>query len=181
MKTYSQFLADAWISPSQKKLRGGTKSPLQVAREKGTDITKVSSSVRRFAEPINDPRHPDIEYSRSDDTHTFKHRKQPIQVSYSPSEKTPNAFVQNTVTTGTPKNRIGAARAMQDMKTAVSFAAKPGTVLQSQPVGTRRASLNSRTQGMSKPDDSGTQSGIVRHRSPKQKQKNTKPLDPINT
>lgn len=181
MKTYSQFLADAWIPPSQKKLRGGTKSPLQVAREKGTDTTKVSGSVRRFAEPINDPRHPDIEYSRSGDTHTFKHRTQPIQVSYSPSEKTPNAFVQNTDSTKTPKNRIAAGKAMQFIKTAVSSTARPGTVIQSQPVGTRRASLNTRTQGMSKPDDSGTQSGIVRHRSPRQLQKNAKPLDSINT
>jgi hypothetical protein len=175
-----KLLDDAWIPPASKRLRGGTESPLSAARKKGTDVNKVRASVNRFAEPINNPRHPDIDYKKDDKTgtHTFTHKKHPIQVKYSAGDK-PGTFIQNTTKTGETTDKVGAARAMQDIKKRVSSSARPGTTLVSQPVGNRRASLNTRTQGMSAPNEKGVQAGIVRHRSPKQKAKGAKPLDPV--
>lgn len=179
-KNYTQLLDDAWIPPASKKLRGGTESPLSAARKKGTDVDKVRASVGRFAEPINNPKHPDIDYKKDDKTgeHTFTHKKHPIQVKYSVGDK-PGTYIQNTTKTGEATDRVGAARAMQDIKKRVSSSARPGTTLVSQPVGNRRASLNTRTQGMSEPNKKGVQGGIVRNRSPKQKARGAKPLDPV--
>ena len=175
-----KLLDDAWIPPASKRLRGGTESPLSAARKKGTDVNKVRASVKTFAEPINNPEHPDIDYKKNEKTgeHTFTHRKHPIQVKYSAGDK-PGTFIQNTTKTGETTDKVGAARAMQDIKKRVSSSARPGTTLVSQPVGNRRASLNTRTQGMSAPNEKGVQAGIVRHRSPKQKAKGAKPLDPV--
>jgi len=175
-----KLLDDAWIPPASKRLRGGTESPLSAARKKGTDVNKVRASVKTFAEPINNPRHPDIDYKKDDKTgtHTFTHKKHPIQVKYSAGDK-PGTFIQNTTKTGETTDKVGAARAMQDIKKRVSSSARPGTTLVSQPVGNRRASLNTRTQGMSAPNEKGVQAGIARHRSPKQKAKGAKPLDPV--
>jgi hypothetical protein len=175
-----KLLDDAWIPPASKRLRGGTESPLSAARKKGTDVNKVRASVNRFAEPINNPRHPDIDYKKNEKTgeHTFTHKKHPIQVKYSAGDK-PGTFIQNTTKTGETTDKVGAARAMQDIKKRVSSSARPGTTLVSQPVGNRRASLNTRTQGMSAPNEKGVQAGIARHRSPKQKAKGAKPLDPV--
>lgn len=191
MKTFAQFLEEAiqrtqllddgWIPITSKKLRGKTLSPLGAARQRGTDVNKVTASVRRFAEPINDPRHPDIDYKKDEKsgTHTFTHRRHPIQVTYTPGDK-PNTFIQNTTRTGETTNRVAAGRAMQDIKQHVSSALRPGTTIQSQPVGRRRASLNTRFQGMSDPDpEHGVQAGIARNRSPKQKARGAKPLDPV--
>ena len=175
-----KLLDDAWIPPASKRLRGGTESPLSAARKKGTDVNKVRASVKTFAEPINNPGHPDIDYKKNEKTgeHTFTHRKHPIQVKYSAGDK-PGTFIQNTTKTGETTDKVGAARAMQDIKKRVSSSARPGTTLVSQPVGNRRASLNTRTQGMSAPNEKGVQAGITRHRSPKQKAKGAKPLDPV--
>jgi GNAT superfamily N-acetyltransferase len=175
-----KLLDDAWIPPASKRLRGGTESPLSAARKKGTDVNKVRASVKTFAEPINNPGHPDIDYKKNEKTgeHTFTHRKHPIQVKYSAGDK-PGTFIQNTTKTGETTDKVGAARAMQDIKKRVSSSARPGTTLVSQPVGNRRASLNTRTQGMSAPNEKGVQAGIARHRSPKQKAKGAKPLDPV--
>lgn len=181
MKTFKQFISDAWIPPASKKLRGGRESPLSVARKKGTNIDLVRSSVHRYSQNINDPKHPDIKYSvdnKSGD-HVFTHSKQPIEVRYSQGNK-PDTFVQNTRATGNTTNRVSAARAMQSIKSQVSKNLKPGTILQSQPVGDKRARLNTKSQGMGNVDKSGTQSGVARHRSPRQLAKNKKPLDPIN-
>jgi hypothetical protein len=176
----TKLLDDAWIPITSKKLRGGKKSPLTVARERGTDVDKVRSSVKRFAEPINNPNHPDIDYKKDDKTrtHTFTHRRHPIQVTYTPGDK-PNTFIQNTTKTGETTDRVGAGRAMQDIKKKVSTSARPGTEILSQPVGPRRASLNTNTQGMGPPNEKGIQGGIVRNRSPKQKARGAKPLDPV--
>jgi hypothetical protein len=175
-----KLLDDAWIPPASKRLRGGTESPLSAARKKGTDVNKVRASVNRFAEPINNPRHPDIDYKKDDKTgtHTFTHKKHPIQVKYSAGDK-PGTFIQNTTKTGETTDKVGAARAMQDIKKRVSSSARPGTTLVSQPVGNRRASLNTRTQGMGSPNEKGVQAGIARNRSPRQKAKGAKPLDPV--
>jgi len=175
-----KLLDDAWIPPASKRLRGGTESPLSAARKKGTDVNKVRASVKTFAEPINNPGHPDIDYKKNEKTgeHTFTHKKHPIQVKYSAGDK-PGTFIQNTTKTGETTDKVGAARAMQDIKKRVSSSARPGTTLVSQPVGNRRASLNTRTQGMSAPNEKGVQAGIARHRSPKQKAKGAKPLDPV--
>lgn len=186
MKTFNQFINECtqinekWIPPAAKRLRGGTESPSSVARKKGTDVNKVFASVRRFAEPINDPRHPDIEYKKNEKTgeHTFTHKKHPIQVKYSPGDK-PNTFIQNSTKTGEAKDRVGAGRAMQDIKRRVSASGRPGTKIYSQPVGDRRALLNTRSQGMGSTNEKGVQGGIVRNRSPRQKAKGAKPLDPI--
>lgn len=190
MKTFAQFLEEAsqrtqllddgWIPITSKKLRRGTLSPLGAARQRGTDVNKVTASVRRFAEPINDPRHPDIDYKKDDKTgtHTFTHRRHPIQVKYSVGDK-PGTYIQNTTKTGETTDKVGAARAMQDIKKRVSSSARPGTTLVSQPVGNRRASLNTRTQGMGSPNEKGVQAGIARNRSPRQKAKGAKPLDPV--
>jgi GNAT superfamily N-acetyltransferase len=175
-----KLLDDAWIPPASKRLRGGTESPLSAARKKGTDVNKVRASVNRFAEPINNPRHPDIDYKKDDKTgtHTFTHKKHPIQVKYSAGDK-PGTFIQNTTKTGETTDKVGAARAMQDIKKKVSTSARPGTEILSQPVGPRRASLNTNTQGMGPPNEKGIQGGIVRNRSPKQKARGAKPLDPV--
>jgi hypothetical protein len=180
MKTFKQFMADAWIPPAAKRLRGGKESPLSAAKNAGTDTSKVSQSVHRFASPINNPRDPDIDYKHDErsNTHTFTHKKHPIKVQYTPGDK-PNTFIQNSTKTGDTKNPVSTAKAMQSIKKSVSTAARPGTTLVSQPVGSRRASLNSRTQGMSEPNEKGVQAGIVRNRSPKQKAKGSKPLDPV--
>jgi hypothetical protein len=179
-KQHTQLLDDAWIPPASKKLRAGTESPLSLARKKGTDVNKVRASVGKFAEPINNPRHPDIDYKKDEKsgTHTFTHKKHPIQVTYTPGDK-PNTFIQNTTKTGETTDRIGAGKAMQDIKKKVSSSARPGTTLVSQPVGDRRASLNTRSQGMSEPNEKGVQAGITRNRSPKQKARGAKPLDPV--
>ena len=66
-KQHTQLLDDAWVPPASKKLRGGTESPLSAARKKGTDVNKVRASVGRFAEPINNPRHPDIDFTNQED------------------------------------------------------------------------------------------------------------------
>lgn len=190
MKTYSQFLEeakqyaqlldDAWVPPASKKLRGGTESPLSAARKKGTDVNKVRASVGKFAEPINDPKHPDIDYKKDEKsgTHTFTHKRHPIKVTYTPGDR-PNTFIQNTTKTGEVTSKAGAGKAMQDIKKKVSSSARPGTTLVSQPVGSRRASLNTRTQGMGSTNEKGVQAGIARNRSPKQKAKGAKPLDPV--
>lgn len=190
MKTFTQFIAeakesiklldDAWIPITSNKLRGGIESPLSAARKKGTDVNKVRASVGRFAEPINNPRHPDIDYKKDDKTgtHTFTHRRHPIQVTYTPGDK-PNTFIQNTTKTGETTNRVAAGKSMQDIKQHVSSALRPGTEIQSQPVGPRRASLNTNTQGMGPPNEKGVQAGIARNRSPKQKASGAKPLDPV--
>ncbi len=175
-----KLLDDAWIPPASKRLRGGTESPLSAARKKGTDVDKVRKSVNRFADPINNPRHPDIDYKKDEKTgaHTFTHKKHPIQVTYTPGDK-PNTFIQNTTKTGETTDRVGSGKAMQDIKKKVSSSAIPGTEILSQPVGPRRASLNTRTQGMGPPNKKGIQGGIVRNRSPKQKASGAKPLDPV--
>jgi len=189
MKTYSQFLEeakqhtqlldDAWIPITSRQLRGGTESALSLARKKGTDVNKVRASVGRFAEPINDPKHPDIDYKKDEKsgTHTFTHRRHPIKVTYTPGDK-PNTFIQNTTKTGETTNRVATGRAMQDIKQHVSSALRPGTEIQSQPVGDRRSKLNMRT-GMGKRNEKGVQAGIARNRSPKQKARGAKPLDPV--
>ena len=179
MKTYKQFLIDAWIPPTKKSLRGGTESPLSLARKQGTDIDKVSKSVHRYAEPINDPRNPKYTYSKdSNGVVRVASKSHPIEVTFTPGDS-PNTFIQNTTTTGPVSNRVGAGREMQRMKRDVSAAAKPETIIQSQPVGKRRASLNTNTQGMGPVDpESGYQGGIVRHLSPKQIQKKVPPLKP---
>lgn len=190
MKTYAQFVAEAWIPPFRpKSIRGGTKSPAQVARdrakEQGRDTSKVqdqlAASVRRHGSAINDPRHPDIEYSHDSktDTHTFKHRKHPIRVEYSPAD-TENTYVQHSKVSGSATDKVATGRAMQDIKKHASSAARPGTTLVSQPISRRRGTLNTRAQGMSDVNDKGTQAGVVRNRSPKQKANKAKPLDPIN-
>jgi len=174
-----KLLDDAWIPPASKSLSRGD-SPLSRARQAGTDVDKVRASVKRFAEPINNPNHPDIDYKKDDKTgtHTFTHRRHPIKVTYTPGDK-PNTFIQNTSKTGETTDKIGAGKAMQDIKKKVSSSARPGTTVLSQPVGPRRASLNTRTQGMGEPNEKGIQGGIVRHRSPKQKARGAKPLDPV--
>lgn len=170
---------EGWIPPASKKLRGGTKSPLSVAREKGTDVEKVRRSVHRFAEPINDPKHSDYDYNKNDKGQvTLKSKKHPIQVSYTPGDE-PNSFVQNSKTTGEVSDRISAGRSMQRMKELIASSARPGTKILSQPVGERRAKLNTRSQGMGPTNEKGVQGGVVRHRSPKQKQKGSKPMDPV--
>ncbi len=180
MKTYKQFISEAWIPPASKKLRGGTESPLSVARKKGTNVDTVRSSVKRFAEPINNPNNPDYDYSKSSSGNiTVKSKTHPIEVSYTQGDS-PNTFIQNTRTTGEVKgSRALAAREMQNIKKAVSKSARPGTTILSQPVGDKRASLNTRTQGMGSTNEKGVQGGIARHRSPRQLAKGAKPLDPI--
>lgn len=179
MKTYKQFLIDAWIPPTKKSLRGGTESPLSLARKRGTDTDKVRASVHRYAEPINDPRNPNYTYSRdSNGVVTVASKSHPIKVTFTPGNS-PNTFIQNTTTTGPVSNRVGAGREMQRMKRDVSAAAKPEIIIQSQPVGTTRASLNTKTQGMGPVDpQSGYQGGSVRHLSPRQKQNKVPPLKP---
>jgi hypothetical protein len=188
MKTYSQFLSDAWIPPFKpKSIRGGTKSPAQVAQQKasqqGRDSqevrNKLTASVQKHGSSINDPRHSEIDYKHDEktDTHTFTHKTHPVQVKYTPGDK-PGSYIQNSTVTGKAENRVAAGRAMQNTKKQVSQAAKPGTTILSQPTTPRRATLNSRTQGMSDPNEKGVQAGIVRNRSPKQKAGGAKPLDP---
>lgn len=181
MKTFKQFISDAWVPPASKKLRGGKESPLSAARKKGTNVDLVKSSVHRYSQNINDPRHPDFKHSvdnKSGD-HVFTHSKQPIEVRYSQGNE-PNTFVQNTRTIGDVENRVSAARAMQSIKTEVSKKLRPGTIVQSQPVGTKRERLNMKSQGMGAADsETGTQAGVARHRSPRQLAKNKKPLDPL--
>lgn len=186
MKTYSEFISEClhlreeWVPPTAKRLRGGSESPLSASRKKGTDTNVVRNSVKRYAEPINNPNNPDYEYSKDTEGKvTVKSKKHPIEVSYTPADK-PNTFIQNTRTTGEVKDRIGSGKTMQQIKKDISSSAKPGTTIVSQPVGQRRASLNTRTQGMGSTNEKGVQAGIVRHRSPKQKAKGSRPLDPVN-
>lgn len=190
MKTYSQFVAEAWIPPFKpKSIRGGTKSPAQVAlnraKEQGRDSAevqnKLSNSVRKHGSAINNPQHSDIDYKHDSDTdtHTFTHKKHPIRVEYSPGN-TPNTYVQHSKVSGSATDRVATGKAMQDIKKHVASAARPGTTLASQPISRRRGTLNTRSQGMSDVNDQGTQAGIARNRSPKQKANKAKPLDPIN-
>jgi hypothetical protein len=186
MKTYSQFISEClhlteeWIPPAAKRLRGGSESPLSVSRKKGTNTELVRSSVKKYAEPINNPDKPDYEYSKDKEGKiTVRSKKHPIEVSYTPADK-PNTFIQNTRTTGEVKDKISSGRTMQQIKRDVASSAKPGTTIVSQPVGQRRASLNTRTQGMSFTNEKGVQAGIARHRSPRQKAKGSRPLDSIN-
>jgi hypothetical protein len=186
MKTYSEFISEClhlreeWVPPTAKRLRGGSESPLSASRKKGTDTNVVRNSVKRYAEPINNPNNPDYEYSKDTEGKvTVKSKKHPIEVSYTPADK-PNTFIQNTRTTGEVKDRIGSGKTMQQIKKDISSSAKPGTTIVSQPVGQRRASLNTRAQGMGSTNEKGVQAGIVRHRSPKQKAKGSRPLDPVN-
>lgn len=181
MKTYKEFVSEAWIPPASKRLRGGTESPLSIARKKGTDVNKVRDSVKRFAEPINNPNNPNYDYSSTDKGVVVKSKTHPIEVSYTKGDS-PNTFIQNTKTTGeiSGKDRVSAAREMQNIKKDISTSARPGTTFLSQPVGQKRASLNTRTQGMGPTNQQGVQAGIARNRSPKQKEKGIKPLDPIN-
>ena len=187
MKTYKQFITEAleninekWIPPASKSLRGGTESPLSIARKKRTNTDVVRSSVKRFAEPLNDPNISDYDYKKTPSGNVVvKSKTHPIEVSFTPGDS-PNTFIQNTRTTGDVKNRALAAREMQRIKTSVSSASRPGTTFISQPVGQKRASLNKRSQGMGDTNTQGVQAGISRNRSPRQKEKGARPLDPIN-
>jgi len=183
MKTYSEFIADAWKPPMQ-KLSGSGKTPMQKAREKAKTNSKITpekietvrTSAKRFAEPINNPNHPDYEFKKSGDNIEVSSKKHPIKVSY--TSVGPNHFVQNTELTGKTKNRISTGREMQTIKSLIASRAKPGTKISSSPVGERRGSLNSRI-GMGTVDDRGYQHGVARNLSPKQKQKNVSPLRPV--
>ena len=171
---------EEWIPPASKKLRGGKESPLSAARKKGTNVDVVRSSVKRYAEPINDPGNSNYEYSKDKEGKiTIKSKRHPIKVSYTPADK-PNTFIQNTTTTREVKDKVGSGREMQNIKKDVSTSARPGTTIVSQPVGQRRASLNTRARGMGSTNDSGAQAGIVRHRSPRQKAKGSRPMDPTH-
>lgn len=171
---------EEWIPPASKRLRGGKESPLSAARKKGTNVDVVRSSVKRYAEPINNPENPNYEYSKDKEgTITVKSKRHPIKVSYTPTGG-PNTFVQNSTTTGEVKDRVGSGKEMQNIKRDVSASARPGTVIASQPIGSRRASLNTRAQGMGSTNDGGVQAGIVRHRSPRQRAKGSRPMDPTH-
>ena len=188
MKTYKEFILKAtsieekWIPPAAKKLRGGTKSPLQVARERGTDTNLVASSVKRFAEPINNPYNQNYDYNKSADGKvTVRSKRYPIEVSYTPGNQ-PNTFIQNSRITGNVPNnqRTTTAREMQTIKKEMSAKSRPGTTFVSQPTSSTRARLNTKSQGMGEPNKTqGVQAGVSRNRSPKQKEKGAKPLDPI--
>jgi hypothetical protein len=171
---------EAWIPPASKRLRGGKESPISISRKRGTDVDVVRNSVKRYAEPINNPSREKYDYSKDNDGKvTVKSKKHPIEVTYTPADR-PNTFIQSTRTTGPTKDKVGSGREMQNIKKDISSTARPGTTLVSQPVGQRRASLNSRTQGMGPTDNKGVQAGVVRHRSPRQKSKGSKPMDPTN-
>lgn len=182
MKTYSEFIADAWKPPMQ-KLPGSGSTPMQKARNKSKTNSKITpekletvrTSAKRFAEPINNPNHPDYEFKKNGDKIEISSKKHPIQVSY--TSIGPNHFVQNSKLTGKTKNRRSTEMEMQRIKSLIASNAKPGTIISSSPVGTRRGSLNSRI-GMGQVDKRGYQHGTARHLSPKQKQKNVSPLRP---
>jgi predicted GNAT family acetyltransferase len=169
---------EAWIPPSKKALRGGTESPLSVARKKGTtDVNTVSSSVKKYADPINNPGS-DYEFAKDENGRvTVKSKNHPISVSYSPGDK-PDTFVQKSEKTGKTNNPVGTGKEMQRIKHAVASTARPGTTIVSSPVGRRRGSLNTRT-GMGQTNEKGIQAGVVRNRSPRQLQKGAKPMDPV--
>lgn len=170
---------EEWIPPASKRLRGGRESPLSIARKRGTDLNKVRSSVHRFAEPINKPQGSEYDFEKDKTGKIIvRSKKHPIEVSFTPGDK-PNSYIQNARMTGNVEDRISAGREMQRIKKDVTSAARPGTEIYSQPINPRRSTLNTRTQGMSPTDERGVQGGIVRHRSPKQKAKGAKPLDPL--
>lgn len=138
-------------------------------------LDRVRTSATRFGSDINNPNHPDYEFSSNDSGHVIKSKKHPIEVSY--TKDGDGSYIQNTRTTGSSKDRVGAAREMQRMKGIVAGGAKPGTRILSQPVGHKRAALNSRL-GMGDTNEQGVQGGVVAHRSPKQLAKKMPPMNP---
>ena len=182
MRTYKEFIElvnEAWHPPF-KKLPSG-KTPMQKATDKSKtnskiDLEKVRTSARRYGDDINNPNHDDYEFSSDKGTYRLRSKKHPIEVSYTKGDKE-GSYIQNTIKTGEVKDRVGAGREMQRMKAAIASKAKPGVTIHSQPVGDKRAALNSRL-GMSSPNDKGVQTGIVAHRSPRQLAKKKPPMNP---
>lgn len=185
MRTYKEFIElvnEAW-HPPMKPLASG-KTPMQKAREKSKTnnkldkdkLEKVRTSAKRYGSDINNPEHDDHEFSSNESGYRLKSKKHPIEVSYTKGDKE-GSYIQNTRTTGEVKDRVGAAREMQRMKNEIAKKAKPGTVIHSQPIGNKRAALNSRL-GMSDVNDKGVQTGVVAHRSPRQLAKKKPPMNP---
>lgn len=186
MKSYQQFLQDAW-NPPFKPLPGSGKTPMQKAREKAKSNPKVNldavrTSAKRFAEPFNSSSTDDYDVEKKGSTTTFKSKRGPVQVSY--TQIGDKHHVQNTKVTdpnranlsSAEKNRL--ARTMTDLKKKAISAARPGEKITSQPISDRRATLNTRTQGLSPKDEKGNQHGITRNLSPKQKANKQLPTRP---
>jgi len=182
MKTYSEFIVDAWKPPMQ-KLPGSGQTPMQKARNKSKTNSKITpekietvrTSAKRFAEPINNPNHSGYDFKKTGDRYEVSSKSHPIKVTYTPVG--PNHFVQNSELTGETENRRSTGKAMQTIKSLIASSAKPGTTISSSPVGPRRASLNTRI-GMSSVDKRGYQHGTARNLSPRQKQNKVSPLRP---
>ena len=193
MKSYSEFLSDAW-NPPFRPLPGSGKTPMAKAREKAktnpnVDTEKVRTSPKRFAEPFNTSSTNDYDVESSSDkkgnpVYTFKSKNSPFEVSYTGIG--PNHFVQNTRNNDanrpdlTSAERIKLGRDMTRYKTNVARAVKPGVKITSQPTTDRRASLNTKYQGLSPKDEKGNQHGTGRNLSPKQKANKATPLRPTS-
>lgn len=191
MKTFSQFVQEAW-NPPFKPLPGSSKTPMQKAREKSktnpnVNLDAVRTSPKRFAEPFNTSSTDDYDVSQDKDkkgnpVYTFKSKRGPVQVSF--TQIGDKHHIQNTTVTDPnranlpqdQKNKL--ARIMTSLKKSAISSARPGETISSQPISDRRATLNTRTQGLSARDERGNQHGITRNLSPRQKAKRTPPTRP---
>lgn len=189
MKSYQQFLQDAW-NPPFKPLPGSGKTPMQKAREKAksnpnVNLDAVRTSAKRFAEPFDTTQNPNYTGTKGEDekgnpTYTFKHKSQPLEVSFTAGDK-PNQFYRNTRNTDpnranyTDSQKLSVGREM--MKLQRDIKARPGTTILSQPtsISREKAYTNQGLHKVSDPNQPTTLAGTARNLSPRQKANKVSP------
>ena len=176
MKTFDQFISEAWVPP-MKKLKSG-QTPLAKARTKAKTNPKITpekietvrTSPRR--ETGDTSEHPDFSTKHEQGgSIVLTHKHHPTKLTLTPSGK--NQYTVVTDVTGKAENRPAAFRSMVQLKKEGITRAVPKTggmpTIHSQPVGPKRGAINQKL-GFSDVSSTGNQYGKPRRLSPRQKQ-----------